>query len=459
MKNLLNSLLVIIFIMIGATAYGKNLCVNKGYTLGYFNGMVTTKAEAKNQLYKFEKIYGDTYDNQSIKYELFYNYSVLEESKVFGGYYDLQELMDQKSVEFLTDPEAAREYWDVFWYVMQEQDGNYGETTKLLEECKKKFPQFTSLIDGLSLAKKELESNILAEQVVKIEENNLSERTLLDYKEHQDRLVTILTEGRKAILVGYSQGSLLANHAYESVVGKQDAIFHNMKTSVGVELIGPTSHKNYGSYVLNTGDVIINALHRHLANRYPGKTLILEGNFSEQDWSVVGAVNHFFNSYMKNGSIGRMMITNDLNHFFTNLETPPAMGNEGLFTATLTWDGFGDIDLYVDEPTGTRVYFDHNQGDAGYLDVDNTWSYGPEHYYASCEEERIREGVYSIGANNHSRGNGRVATVHLSTYSGGALSSKSIPVGNSCGSNCDIKHFFNVKLMKTENGEVEITVE
>jgi uncharacterized protein YfaP (DUF2135 family) len=56
-------------------------------------------------------------------------------------------------------------------------------------------------------------------------------------------------------------------------------------------------------------------------------------------------------------------------------------------TVTLTWDqGESDVDLHVLEPgaEGRHIYYS-KKGDSitnPYLDIDNTYGYGPEHYYA-----------------------------------------------------------------------------
>jgi len=77
----------------------------------------------------------------------------------------------------------------------------------------------------------------------------------------------------------------------------------------------------------------------------------------------------------------------------------------GPITITLTWDYQPDMDLHVLEPDGTHVYWAHKTGISGHLDVDDTSSYGPEHYYTNCN---LKTGNY---------------TVYLYFYSGYATSS------------------------------------
>ena len=70
-----------------------------------------------------------------------------------------------------------------------------------------------------------------------------------------------------------------------------------------------------------------------------------------------------------------------------------SMGN-GPITITLSWDIQPDIDLHIIEPDGTHVYYSNKRGNSGYLDVDDTSSYGPEHYYTNCNPKTGNYTVY-----------------------------------------------------------------
>jgi hypothetical protein len=67
----------------------------------------------------------------------------------------------------------------------------------------------------------------------------------------------------------------------------------------------------------------------------------------------------------------------DLIYAAKNRATQPSriMGS-GPITITLTWDVQPDIDLHVFEPS-YHVYYGRRTGQNGYLDVDDTSSYGP----------------------------------------------------------------------------------
>ncbi len=86
-------------------------------------------------------------------------------------------------------------------------------------------------------------------------------------------------------------------------------------------------------------------------------------------------------------------------------DTIKSTASKASLTFTLTWgQDQSDVDLHVLEPTiedteGRHIYYS-NKGYQGsgnpYLDIDNTWGYGPEHYYAT---EDMTLPNYS-GANN-----------------------------------------------------------
>ncbi|MCM0147944.1 hypothetical protein KCN56_05085 [Photobacterium galatheae] len=96
------------------------------------------------------------------------------------------------------------------------------------------------------------------------------------------------------------------------------------------------------------------------------------------------------------------------------LQTPIATATQGLFTATLTWNGSGDVDLHTFEPDNQQVYYNSKIGNSGNLDVDNTSADGPEHYYVDCEDTKFQLGTYRFGVNNFSRAEGREAVIQIS---------------------------------------------
>lgn len=64
---------------------------------------------------------------------------------------------------------------------------------------------------------------------------------------------------------------------------------------------------------------------------------------------------------------------------------------------TLTWDGQPDIDLYVTNPNGETAYWESkNTSDGGFLDIDDTSSYGPEHYTLKASDSVLWGQAYTV---------------------------------------------------------------
>jgi uncharacterized protein YfaP (DUF2135 family) len=84
---------------------------------------------------------------------------------------------------------------------------------------------------------------------------------------------------------------------------------------------------------------------------------------------------------------------------YSTMVQPEGIVSTGVITIRLTWDSQPDLDLHVFEPT-SHVYYRNKQGQAGYLDVDDTNGYGPEHYYAKCQ--KLEVGSYKVAVNYYS---------------------------------------------------------
>lgn len=173
------------------------------------------------------------------------------------------------------------------------------------------------------------------------------------------------------------------------------------------------------------------------------------------------------------------------------LTIPNPTSNQGFITATLSWsvpataigklangtDIQNDLDLHVIEPTGTHVYYglaERNkgggqtaaarQGDAGYLDADST-TVGPEHYYASCDENVLKEGIYKISVAQESVSNPALTnlTLQVAFAKSGEVFSKtwnarqSQPASASCvGCTGEVPGFTQASALKT-HVKVQVT--
>lgn len=238
-----------------------------------------------------------------------------------------------------------------------------------------------------------------------------------DYARHNNRLDQLQVEGQKLLLVAHSQGNLFVNQATDYIKPKIG------ENSIQVVHVAPASISLRGDWVLSSNDILINAL------RIQGISTIY-GNNIDIPFSKVDITGHYFiETYLDNSRPGRDRVTKMMKTSLAALVTPTISGNVGAFTVTLTWDGTGDVDLHTFEPTGSHVFYASPGGNVGFLDVDNTIADGPEHYYASCDQNILQPGAYSIAINNYSRAIGRLATVQVATSREGVIFSKQLAVG------------------------------
>lgn len=77
--------------------------------------------------------------------------------------------------------------------------------------------------------------------------------------------------------------------------------------------------------------------------------------------------------------------------------------------ATLTWDGYADIDLYLKDANGSTCNYQNKRTSLANLDVDNTNAYGPE----NISIESVIPGDYEIYIKNYSNTDGINASVYL----------------------------------------------
>jgi uncharacterized protein YfaP (DUF2135 family) len=86
-------------------------------------------------------------------------------------------------------------------------------------------------------------------------------------------------------------------------------------------------------------------------------------------------------------------LTTDMNDWFLINSTVAS----NIIYVTLTWDYQPDVDLYVTDPAGeTAWYMTQYTSSGGYLDIDDTSSYGPEHYTLTTENTVYWDQGYEI---------------------------------------------------------------
>jgi hypothetical protein len=411
----------------------SSLCTARGYTVAFFNGVWNTNTPdgAQSGLNALRALIGDTYKNEPVEYQLFYNNT----GSTVGatGAQDVAEVFIQRAKEFDATGELGKRF-EYFWEAASNGDKPFFSrvTNTIVAEA--------GIFDGLYSA-------VVTKAMAGWSMFLSNPPTTVNYASHKSQLDTLAVEGQKLLLVAHSQGNLFVNPAYDYVKPKIGS------SSVAVVHIAPASITTNGDYILASIDLVINGLRTQGWGSVPATNINILPSFSDLSGHTLQG------TYLDASRGARARILEMSNTALNSLTTPTATASRGFFTATLTWDGSGDVDLHTFDPTNTHVYYSSRSSTTGYLDVDNTTANGPEHYYASCDATKLLVGNYKIGINNYSGATGRTATVQISFAQGGQAITKSLSVGAVRGSSGDATPIsvFTVNVQKDANGKFTAT--
>lgn len=428
---------LLLFLAISPISFSSNepVCETQNVGFGYFNGVGNLPSDAARSLGQFKDMYGDTFEEtgDSIRYEPFYNHTE-------NLFVDIGETFNQR---FLQSEESLNNRWELFWSALSGGD-----------QWSQKIEDLGGAFSGFSDDAKDYVSSALASKLLSLA-GDPNPGTEVVLQEHRTRLDNWDVEGKKVLLVGHSQGNLFMNRAYDylsSQVGPE---------SLKTVHIAPASKDLNGPHTLADKDLVIQKL-LNMAVSVPEVTTIIPsylqrppGPDGNTDIKGHGLLEIYLNRSLD--TFGR--ISGHIESALQSMESRESQGEEGFFTATLTWDGSGDADLHVYEPNATHVYFSNKNGSSGYLDVDNTVSYGPEHYYATCEAGNLQKGNYQVGVANFSGADGRKATLQVSSYEDGPLGTRSVRLGASTGTNPS-HLLFDVLVQEDQDGSgLEVTLQ
>ena len=107
----------ILFILVVLLPFNAiaNSCKIEGYTIGFFNGVATTKEQARNGRDKIIVTLGiSQYNGESVEYQLFYNDSYIEGSGL-NVLADFAETFDQRTSEL---EQKQFDRWEAFWDIV-----------------------------------------------------------------------------------------------------------------------------------------------------------------------------------------------------------------------------------------------------------------------------------------------------------------------------------------------------
>lgn len=377
----------------------NNVCKADGDTVfAFFNGVMTPHDLAEDNLELLKATHGTTApDGSKVDYDLMYNHS--------NGFEDFVETFEQRFYE----QQELRDRWELFFQVLKDQ-GSWWDRIVL------RVPE---LIINANNWLEVLQANFIRNLSALVKD---PPRTIQNYEEHQTKIDSWILEGKKLLFVAHSQGNLFVNNAYTYTTSKVSS------ASVKVIHIAPASPITNGSHVLADQDLVINGL--RVVGTVPSITHYIPVYKPFMDNHGRDFLGHgLIETYMNPAFEMHDNIKENVTTALTTLEAPPTQASQGFFTVTLSWDGSGDVDLHSFEPSGSHVFYRQLQGISGYLDVDNTQGFGPEHYFASCDKTKLATGVYRISLANYARAEGRKATVQISSDAEGVLGTKSVVMG------------------------------
>lgn len=401
-----------------AAAEPASLCTVDDKVLVFFNGVFTSNYETDAYVDEFRHWHGRGERRKNVQFESLYNQT--------EGLLDLVEVFQQRVLE---QHAVLHERYELFFEFM---NGN-PSTWEI-------FRELNDHLDEVDREYRLYLQSLAAEKLASMAGNP---STAEDYAEHQARISNWILEGKSLLFVAHSQGNLFANEAYRFA---QNAL---PEESLKVVHIAPASVQLYGPHILADKDKVIAALRgfgrvADVTTDIPVYLLRPAGRHNTRDIKGHGLLAIYLNQRLDiSGDVKR-----HINAALDSLQPPPAEAASGLFTATLTWDGTGDVDMHVMEPSGTQVFYGRKFGEHGYLDVDNTSAYGPEHYLASCDPDHIGVGTYVVSLANYARADGRKATVQISSWNNGVLGTKTVALGNATGRT---PAYFMFQIEVTEN--------
>ena len=203
-----------------------NSCKIEDYTIGFFNGVATTREDALRGQKEIKSTLGITqYNGEKVEYQLFYNDSSVD-SGLINVIGDFAETFDQRTREL---DQRLDNRWEAFWDILWGR-----QDSSIIKSIASFIPNFGSFVadlisSGLNRRIKDfLESlTMLTDSMPNTEEVRVKHRLINDSQ---------VWKGKKLIYIAHSQGNLWANESYENILNQQGYDTSNIKT-IHIELL------------------------------------------------------------------------------------------------------------------------------------------------------------------------------------------------------------------------------
>ncbi|MPS27035.1 MAG: hypothetical protein E2576_04990 [Alcaligenaceae bacterium] len=408
--------------MLAQGAWASGLCPAHSHTLVFFNGIWNTPDDAAGGARALLATLDDALGpgaGLAIGAEVFYNASGLQRG-ARGGIEDLVEVFEQRAAEL---DEALRHRWELFWEIV---DGRQDGWRRIAAVLPRAYELAVALTDARN-ARLVAQATALAAQPP----------TGVDYAAHRLRLRTLHTLGRSVLLVGHSQGNFFLDTVYRTLPDP---------SAISAVHIAPASSRASGPHLLSGNDLVIAALRGALPGAPPPPNIWIPPSIRDTSG------HQLIQTYLDADRGGRSAAGALMAGRLRALAAPEPRASPGFFTATLAWDGEGDIDLHVMEPGGAHVHYGARVGASGTLDLDNTAGHGPEHYHATCDPQRLQTGIFSVGFNNYSAPPGRKAVLQIAISDRGVARTVQMDAGPPRGEAGDASPFIVLRVAVARSG-------
>ncbi|MEK7944470.1 hypothetical protein WKR98_06920 [Pigmentiphaga sp. YJ18] len=383
-------------------AWATSLCPAHTHTLAFFNGVWNTPDAAAGGARALLATLDEALRPHparatlAIGAEVFYNASGLQRGRR-QGIEDLVEVFAQRAAEL---DDAVRQRWELFWEIVDGRQNGWRRIAAVLPRAYDTAVALTEARNARLLAQA---TSFAADPP-----------TGIDYAAHRLRLRALHALRRGVLLVGHSQGNFFLNAAYRTLPDP---------AALAAVHLAPASARTSGPHLLSGNDMVIAALRGVVPGTPPPPNLWIPP--SARDASGHQLIETYLDADRNGRSSAGTLMADGL----LALKTPEPRASPGYFTATLAWDGEGDIDLHVMEPGGDHVHYGARVGASGTLDLDNTAGHGPEHYHATCDPQRLQAGIFSVGLNNYAAPAGRQAMLQVATADHGVIRTVQVDAG------------------------------
>ncbi len=224
-----------------------NSCKIEGYTIGFFNGVATTREQAEQGIKEIKFTLGiSQYNSESVEYQLFYNDSYIEGSGL-NVLADFAETFDQRTYEL---EQKQFDRWEAFWDIVSGR-----QNSSIIQKISATFAWFAGFVlDFTSEAINATITTFLKELASLVDAPETSQTRM----QHHLLNDSLTWKGKKLIYIAHSQGNLWVNESYKHVTSQYGYSADNIHV-VHIAPASPTLSPD-SDYILSTSDLVINGL-------------------------------------------------------------------------------------------------------------------------------------------------------------------------------------------------------